>query len=136
VEIKIDGIDPIVNKLRTLENIEKKLAAWVEFTRIELSKRTHYTQTHPPRLPDQKYARTFALAWGWQTTIEYRGRTVIIRRFNRLPYAPDVMGDGTQTRLFSGRWPTESQIAQIAAPRIVTKLRQRMEQIVKLKGTF
>lgn len=69
-------------------------------------------QIYPPELPGQRYVRTYVLRDGWQysepqaTPDGLRGDV-----YNDVPYAPDVMGPGTQEAFFIDRWRTTDDIA-------------------------
>lgn len=109
--IEIRGVPQLLAKLGRIEKVHDVIEPDMRWALGEAEKRTNYTQNQPPRLPNQRYIRTFTLRSGWQNHIDKTSDGITARRYNnRTPYGMWVMGHGTQTALFRGRWPTDKSI--------------------------
>ena len=78
-----------------------------------------YTTTKPPKLPNQKYKRTFRLknSWGVREIEPYRG----VAASQGVKYAPYVMDKERQAGIHAGRWWTTDRVAKEQG-KTVTKL--------------
>lgn len=68
-----------------------------------------YTQNQPPSL---RYIRTHRMEEGWTNEVKSFDTGVNAIMSNPVSYAGDVIGPGTQTDLFAGRWPTTRDILE------------------------
>ncbi|KKL14358.1 hypothetical protein LCGC14_2516500, partial [marine sediment metagenome] len=90
-----------------------------------------YTQTHPPRRPQQTYIRTFTLKDSIQFSIKPFGTSGEGRIFTALDYAPPVMGHDSQTEMFAGRWWTEKSVAEEQMPIIINYFNEALGKVAQ-----
>ena len=114
----MSDIDVVITTLQRVLSPELMRSALIGALQVVRENAKQY----PPTLPNQQYIRTYALRDGWQySDPQVSGQTISGDVYNDVPYAPDVMGAGTQEAFFEGRWRDTDMIAEEMEP-IVTDI--------------
>ena len=88
---------------------------------------------YPRPLPNQQYIRTYVLKDGWQySEPQIHGQSISGDVYNDVPYAPDVMGAGTQEPFFAGRWRDTDMIAEEMEPIVTDIIEASLQRLVSL----
>lgn len=90
-------------------------------------------RTYPPERPGQRYQRTGALGRGWQRQTSADPLSIEVDVFNRVSYAPYVIGDD-QGAIFADRWYTYTELAAGAEPRVAALIDEGVEDWIRSAG--
>lgn len=86
-------------------------------------------RVYPPKLPNQKYVRTFRLRRGWKVQkADHTGGEVVNVD---VPYNIYVQGEGRQAGIHQGRWSTEKSIADTNAEKIIKMFEKAVAKALK-----
>lgn len=86
-------------------------------------------RVYPPKLPNQKYVRTFRLRRGWKVTrAEAEGGEIANVD---VPYNIYVQGAKTQATIHRGRWSTDESLATVNQNKIVEIFNKAVDKALK-----
>ena len=114
--ISIDGVDKLSAKLGRIERVQDVLEP---VARRRIRAMRDRARIYPPRLPNQRYVRTYTLRGGWNDSVQRVSNGIVARAENKVGYSPWVQGYGTQAGIHRGRWETERQILDAETPQTV-----------------
>ena len=126
--IEIRGLDALRRELGNDAAFKREIIAALEkSTEIVHDRLSSYTQTDPPRLPNQVYVRTFALQESIDAHVFRDDLEGVVA--TDLEYAPRVMGHESQEPLFAGRWWTEKSVAEEMLPKVVEEFEEAADKV-------
>ena len=126
--IEIRGLDALVRKLGDSAAFKREMISALENSvEIVHDRLSGYTQTDPPRLPNQVYIRTFTLQESIDAHVFRDDLEGVVA--TDLEYAPRVMGHESQGPLFAGRWWTEKSVAEEMLPQVVKEFEDAADRI-------
>ncbi len=134
VTMEVRGLDALIRRLDKAPVRKFANEALEKSTKAVHKRLSGYTQTFPPRRPQQKYIRTFALKGSIKYTIKRFGASGEGRVHTGLDYAPYVMGHASQTRIFAGRWWTEKGVAEEMSPVVKDHFSEALDKVAKAIG--
>jgi len=121
--IKITGVNATIRQL-----LKVNKAVRYDFTKA-MSKATKIVadkaKVYPPKLPAQKYVRTYKLKRGWRQEKATATHGAVANR--GVPYAHYVQSDRWQAAIHEGRWNTESGIVK----QTEKKVQQLFDKVIK-----
>lgn len=120
--VEVEGLGPILAKLRELEQTAKYVQPVLKQIGQEI---INEAGQYP--IPQTEYRRTMRLKQGWRS--EPMNMSVVVR--NPVPYAPWVHGDDTQVSFHTARgWKKLMMTAEMLMPRLVAGLREQLRRII------
>jgi len=125
------GLDALIRRLDKAPVRKEANVALTKSTKAVHARLSEYTQTHPPRRPQQTYIRTFTLKETIRFSIKLFGKDGEGKVFTELDYAPYVMGHDRQTQVFAGRWWTEQSVAEEMAPVVINYFNEALEKVAQ-----
>jgi len=131
VTMEVRGLDALIRRLDQAPVRKLANKALTESTKAVHKRLSGYTQTVPPRLPNQKYIRTFALKDSINFTVKPFGASGEGRVYTGIEYAPRVIGHQSQGRLFAGRWWTEKSVAEEMTPVVIKHFQDAVDGVAK-----
>ena len=121
--IEIKGV---TDAIQSLLKVDKAIR--LDFVKT-MSKATgivnHKAQEYAPKLPGQKYIRTYKLKRGWRTEKATATRGIVANR--GVPYAQYVQSSKSQAEIHQGRWNTEKDIVKQAED----KVQKLFDEVIK-----
>lgn len=131
VVLEIRGLDALIRRLDKAPVRKEANIALTKSTKVVHQRLSRYTQTHPPRRPQQTYIRTFTLRESIQFSIKPFGASGEGRIFTALDYAPPVMEHDSQTEMFAGRWWTDRSVAEEMTPIVINFFSDALGRLAK-----
>lgn len=131
VTMEIRGLDALLRRLDKAPVRKFANEALEKSTKAVHRRLSSYTQTYPPRRPQQKYIRTFALKDDIKFAIKPFGASGEGRVYTGIEYAPRVMGHASQGRIFAGRWWTDKSVAEEMIPVVVKHFEEALDKTAK-----
>lgn len=129
VTLEVRGLDALIRRIDQAPVREQANIALTKGTKAVHRRLSTYTQTDPPRRPQQTYIRTFTLKESIHFSVKPFGTSGEGRIFTALPYAPPVMGHADQTWVFAGRWWTEKSVAEEMMPVVINYFVEGMGKV-------
>jgi hypothetical protein len=125
----MSDIDVVIRTLQTVLSPETLRSALVGALQVVRENAKQY----PSTLPNQQYIRTYVLRDGWQySEPQIHGQSISGDVYNDVPYAPDVMGAGTQEPFFAGRWRDTDMIASEMEPIVIDIIEATLQRQVSI----
>jgi hypothetical protein len=139
--IEVRGLDEIITRMQQYpQKLDSNVAAtmWKAFDTIEIP-------PYPPETPDQTYIRTETLGrglgsgfgGGWEKQMDI----MEVKQLGpgdwtgtlgtKVPYAPYVVGEGTQAAVHQGRWWTLQGITRKAADKMSKVWQEMADKLAK-----
>lgn len=112
--VKITGVPETLRALARVDTALKR--DFVKGMAQAVAIVTKQAKIYPPRLPNQKYIRTYKLKRGWRSEKVTPTRGVVGNR--GVPYAQYVQDSKRQAAIHAGRWNTEQDIAAQSEKRV------------------
>ena len=130
IKFNIRGMDGISQKIDSLPRNVRGIAA-EEAAKAIIGNEREGLQHYPRPRPQQTYARTFKLRFGWR--VSAWGDRTKIKVMNDVPYVPYVQGD-LQAWFHRGRWKTVTQTIAGMNARINQRINEAAARWLKSKG--
>ena len=131
VTMEIRGLDALIRRIDKAPVRKFANDALTDSTKAVHERLSEYTQSRPPRRPQQTYIRTFTLKDSIQFTIKPFGTSGEGKVHTALDYAPYVMGHDSQTHIFAGRWWTEKSVAEEMRPIVINFFSDALDKVAK-----
>jgi len=134
VTLEIRGLDALIRRIDQAPVRKEANVALTKSTKAVHQRLSGYTQTYPPRRPQQTYIRTFTLKGSIHYLVESLGVPGKSGKgwiYTFLEYAPPVMGHGRQTETFADRWWTEKSVAEEMMPVVINYFVEGMDKVAK-----
>ena len=131
VTIEVRGLDALIRRLDKAPVRKFANEALTDSVKAVHKRLSEYTQTKPPRRPQQTYIRTFTLRDSIQFSVKPFGASGEGRVYTALDYAPYVMGHDSQTHIFAGRWWTEQSVAEEMLPVMINFFSEALDKVAK-----
>jgi len=131
VTLEVRGLEALIHRLDKAPVRRFANEALTGSTKVVHARLSEYTQTYPPRRPQQTYIRTFTLKDSIQFSIKPFGTSGEGRIFTALDYAPPVVSHESQTEIFAGRWWTEKSVAEEQIPIIINYFNEALNKVAQ-----
>ena len=128
VSFKFDGVNRVRNQLRAAASFHADVTDPIIEKHTKSESKRLRSKAYPPKLPNQKYIRTFTLKRRFRAQRYGTAKWAVV---NRTPYAVWVIKKGMQNRkLHLNRWWTLEDTLQENTPELTKKLSTGLEELL------